>query len=82
MVGVTFCYYQCHDVRCIYVLTGHGSWNRLQKPFLLYKCNKGEAARDINHVCLFISDNKQELLYDKAENQLKTHTELYRGRTL
>ena len=73
MEGVTFCYYQCHDAKCIYVLTGHGNWNRLKKPFLLCKCNKGEAARDINHVCTFILDDKQELLYDKAEKQWKKH---------
>ena len=67
MEGVTFCYYQCHDTTFIYELTGHGNWNRLKKSFLLCKCNKGNAARDKNHVCTLILDNKQELLYDKAE---------------
>ena len=71
MEGVTFCYYQCHDAKCIYILRGHGNWNRLKKPFLLCKCNKGEAVRDINHVCTFILDDEQEVLYGKAENQWK-----------
>ena len=73
MEGVTFCYYQCHDVKCFYVLTGYGNWNQLKKTFLLCKCNKGKVARDVNHVCTLISDNEQELLYDKAENQWKKH---------
>ena len=54
MEGVTFCYYQCHGVKCIYVLTGHGNWNQLKKTFLLCKYNKGDAARDKNHVYTFI----------------------------
>ena len=61
---------QCHDEKCIYVLIGHGNWNQLKKPFLLCKCSKGEAARDINHVCRFITDDEQELLYDKAEKTM------------
>ena len=67
MEGVTFYYYQCHDAKCIYVLTGHANWNRLNKPYLLCKCNKGDGGRDNNHVCTFISDDEQEELYDKAE---------------
>mmetsp|Transcript_47895 Transcript_47895/g.55257 ORF Transcript_47895/g.55257 Transcript_47895/m.55257 type:complete len:104 (+) Transcript_47895:1865-2176(+) len=73
MEGVTFCYYQCHDVKCINELTGHGNWNQLNKPFLLCKYIKGDGARDKNHVCTFILDNKQEVLNDKAENQWKKH---------
>ena len=75
MEGFTFCYYQCYNVKCMYVLTGHGNQNRLKKLFLLCKCHKGKAARDINHLCTFILDNKQELLYDKAKNQWKKHQE-------
>ena len=73
MKSVTFYYYQCHDVKCIYVLTGHANWNQLKKPYLLCKCNKGDGARDNNHVCTFISDKEQEVLYGKAEKQWKKH---------
>jgi len=69
--GVTFYYYQYHYVKYIYVLTGYGNWNQLNKPYLLCKYNKGDGARDKNHVCTFISDNEQEVLYGKAENQWK-----------
>ena len=73
MEGVTFCYYLYHDVKCIYVLTSHRNWIQLKKSFLLYKYNKGKTARDKNHVCIFILEDKQELLCNKAENQWKKH---------
>ena len=73
MVGVTFYYYQCHDAKCIYVLTGHAHWQRLKKQYLLCKCNRGDGARNLNHVCTFILDKEQEELYDKAEKKSKKH---------
>ena len=71
--GATFYYYQCHDAKCIYVLTGHAHFTRLKKPYLLCKCDRGDGARDPNHVCTFISDNEQVELYDKAEEQWNRH---------
>ena len=66
--GATFYYYQCHDAKCIYVLTGHAHFTRLKKPYLLCKCDRGDGARDPNHVCTFISDNEQVELYDKGKS--------------
>ena len=53
MEGVTFCYYQCHDAKCIYVLINHRNWNRLKKPFLLCKSNKGEGSTRYQS-CMYI----------------------------
>ena len=65
--GCTFCYYQVHDAKLIYMLCQHAQWSRILKPFLLCKCNRGEGARNKNHVCSIVLDAEQLILYNKSE---------------
>ena len=42
-------------------------WSRILKPFLLCKYDRGQAARNKNHVCSIILDVEQLILYNKSE---------------
>ena len=65
--GYTFCYYQVHNAKLIYMICQHAQWSQILKPLFLCKCNRGQAARNKNHVCSIISDAEQVILYNKSE---------------
>ena len=44
-------YYEMHDGKMLYNLTGHSLWNRKFHPFLLCTCKRGESFSNPNHVC-------------------------------
>ena len=69
LAGCTFLYYQVHDAKLINLVTQHAQWSRNKKPFLLCKCDKGEGARNKDHICSLISDIEQVLLSNKAESK-------------
>ena len=69
LAGCTSSYYQIHDAKLICLLTQHAQWSRNKKPFLLCKCDKGEGARNKDHICSLVSDTEQVLLYNKAETK-------------
>ena len=40
----------------MYLCTGHSHWSRLDKPFLLCKCKRGDHEDTVNAVCEMLSD--------------------------
>ena len=58
-----------HDAKMGYALVQHGLWNRTHTPFLLCKCSRGDAVRNADHVCKFISQEEYVKLNDKSSRQ-------------
>ena len=58
-----------HDAKMGYALLQHGLWNRTHTPFLLCKCSRGDAVRNADHVCKFISQEEYVELNDKSSRQ-------------
>ena len=47
--------YDMFDGKAVYCSTGHSHWSRLDKPFLLCECEKGDHSEE-NAVCEMLSD--------------------------
>ena len=58
-----------HDAKMGYALLQHCLWNRTYTPFLLCKCSRGDAVRNADHVCEFISQDEYVELNDKSSRQ-------------
>lgn len=71
--SITF--YDIHDGKMLYLLTGHAQWNRRNSPFLLCSCKKGEALNNLErHSCIKILHTEQVDLFERSRRRWEAKT--------
>ena len=58
--------YDMHDGKMLYILSGHGMWNRKHYPFLLCKCNRAKGVNNPGHVCKMMSHSEHSSFYHES----------------
>ena len=84
ILGRTVNFSEVNDAKMMYALTAHSLWNRQYHPFLLCSCQRGDGVVDPNHTCTMLSDEEQELLFEKSlrkfnEKKKQTQTTMRSG---
>lgn len=64
--GYDVCMFDMHDGKMLYILSGHGLWNRKNYPFLLCKCKRKEGVVNADHVCKIMTHTEQTILNYKS----------------
>jgi len=65
--GINLCLFDVHDGKMIYNIMQHSQWNRKHHPFILCKCKRGNAVKNLeHHTCDIIGDEDQLMYYNKS----------------
>ena len=66
----SYCFYDIHDGKMLYMLTQHSLWNRKNKPFLLCTCLRGEGVKNNKtHECKVLNEERQLQLYNRSKRR-------------
>ena len=64
-------FFDLHDGKMLYILTQHSLYSRKYHPFLLCKCQRGQAVKDPSHQCNLIDHEDQIKYFELSKKRME-----------